>query len=55
MNARPKPKDISWLKFSAILIILYAVILLLYFTFKFLSDPAIAYDKKQKQNQANLK
>lgn len=55
MNTRPKPKKICWLQFLAQITILFAFLLLLAFVFDAISKPALAYDSKLKNNQANLK
>lgn len=52
MGARQKPKDISWLSFMLFLIMLYAIMMLVYYAFTYISAPALEFDRKQKQTKS---
>lgn len=49
MRSRQKTKDISWLSFILFIILLYALLMMVYYAFAYISAPALAYDAKQKQ------
>lgn len=51
MSTKPKPENISWLRFMAIIVMFYFFLLFLALVFEAISKPALAYDQKQKQNQ----